>query len=176
MQGASIYILRCSDGSYYTGITRRSVEERLSEHAQGLLGCYTEHRLPVELVFSENYERVDEAVAAERRIKGWSRAKKEAMMRGRFRGSIRARQAEENALKAGERSLVLRDAGFACSSGRGILSKLSWSDCWGSRLCLLPKPSSWEPPKAASRRTRAWGSAPAFATGLTVSRAPRSPG
>ena len=50
MQGASIYILRCADGSYYTGITRRSVEERLSEHAQGLItGCYTEHRLPVEL-------------------------------------------------------------------------------------------------------------------------------
>jgi putative endonuclease len=85
MQGASIYILRCADGSYYTGITRRSVEERVSEHAQCLIkGCYTESRLPVELVFSEYYERVDEAVAAERRIKGWSRAKKEAMMRGDF--------------------------------------------------------------------------------------------
>lgn len=84
-RGATIYILRCSDGSYYTGITRRSVEERVSEHAQGLLkGCYTESRLPVELVFSEYYERVDEAIAAERRIKGWSRAKKEAMMRGDF--------------------------------------------------------------------------------------------
>ena len=85
MQGATIYILRCADGSYYTGITRRSVEERVSEHAQGLIkGCYTESRLPVELVFSEYYGRVDEAVAAERRIKGWSRAKKEAMMRGDF--------------------------------------------------------------------------------------------
>ncbi len=83
MQGASIYILRCADGSYYTGLTRRSVEERVSEHAQKLVkGCYTESRLPVELVFSEYYERIDEAVAAERRIKGWSRAKKEAMMRG----------------------------------------------------------------------------------------------
>ena len=85
MSGASIYILRCAGGSYYTGITRRSVDERLSEHAQGLLkGCYTESRLPVELVFSEFYERIDEAVAAERRIKGWSWAKKEAMMRGDF--------------------------------------------------------------------------------------------
>ena len=84
-RGATIYILRCADGSYYTGITRRSVEERLSEHTQGLIkGCYTESRLPVELVFSEYYERADEAVAAERRIKGWSRAKKEAMMRGDF--------------------------------------------------------------------------------------------
>ena len=75
MQGATIYILRCADGSYYTGITRRSVDERVSEHAQGLIkGCYTESRLPIELVFSEYYERVDEAVAAERR----------AMMRGDF--------------------------------------------------------------------------------------------
>ncbi len=85
MQGASIYILRCADGSYYTGITRRPVEERVSEHAQRLIkGCYTETRLPVELIFSEHYERIDEAIAAERRIKGWSRAKKEALMRGDF--------------------------------------------------------------------------------------------
>jgi putative endonuclease len=85
MQSASIYILRCADGSYYTGITRRSLDERVSEHAQGLIkGCYTESRLPVKLVFSEYYERVDGAAAAERRIKGWSRAKKEAMMRGDF--------------------------------------------------------------------------------------------
>jgi putative endonuclease len=61
------------------------VQERVSEHVQGLIkGCYTETRLPVELVFSEYYERADEAVAAERRIKGWSRVKKEAMMRGDF--------------------------------------------------------------------------------------------
>jgi putative endonuclease len=85
MQGASIYILRCADGSYYTGLTRRSVDERVSEHALGLLkGCYTQTRLPVELVFNEHYERIDEAAAAERRIKGWSRAKKEAMIRGDF--------------------------------------------------------------------------------------------
>ena len=84
MSGASIYILRCADGSYYTGITRRYVEERVSEHAQGLIDSYTARRLPVELTFSEYYERLDEAIAAERRIKGWSRAKKEAYMRGDF--------------------------------------------------------------------------------------------
>jgi putative endonuclease len=85
MVSASIYILLCADGSYYTGITRRTVEERVSEHAQGLIpGSYTATRLPVRLVFSESYERVDEAVAAERRIKGWSRAKKEAYMRGDY--------------------------------------------------------------------------------------------
>jgi putative endonuclease len=84
MSGASIYILRWTDGRYYTGITRRSVEERVSEHQQGLLpGCYTDRRRPVELVFCESYERIDQA-AAERRIKGWSRAKKEAYLRGDF--------------------------------------------------------------------------------------------
>ncbi len=85
MNGAAIYILECADGSYYTGITRRSVEERVSGHAQGLIPeCYTFTRRPVKLMFSEHYERIDEAVAAERRIKGWSRAKKEAYMRGDF--------------------------------------------------------------------------------------------
>ena len=85
MDGASIYILQCADGSYYTGITRRSVEERLSEHAQGLIAdCYTFKRRPVKLIFAEHYDRITDAIAAERRIKGWSRAKKEAYMRGDF--------------------------------------------------------------------------------------------
>ena len=84
MSGASIYILRCADGSYYTGITRRSVEERVSEHALGLIPGYTSTRRPVTLMFAEHYERIDEAVAAERRLKGWSRAKKEAYQRGDY--------------------------------------------------------------------------------------------
>ena len=84
MDGAFIYILRCADGTYYTGITRRSVDERVSEHAQGLLDSYTARRRPTKLIFSEYYARGDDAVAAERRIKGWSRAKKEAYMRGDF--------------------------------------------------------------------------------------------
>ena len=83
--GASIYILLCSDGSYYTGITRRPLEQRLSEHENGLIpSCYTFLRRPVVLVHSEHHERIDEAVATERRIKGWSRAKKEAYMRGDY--------------------------------------------------------------------------------------------
>ena len=83
--GASIYILLCADGGYYVGITRKSVEERVSEHANGAIpGCFTFPRRPVVLLHSEHYERVDEAIAAERRLKGWSRAKKEAYMRGDF--------------------------------------------------------------------------------------------
>jgi putative endonuclease len=85
LDGASIYILECADDSYYTGITRRSLEERVSEHAQGLIpDCYTFMRRPVKLIFAEHHERITDAIAAERRIKGWSRAKKEAYMRGDF--------------------------------------------------------------------------------------------
>ena len=84
MDGASIYILLCSDGSYYVGITRRPVDERVTEQAQGLMPGYTFTRRPVKLIFSEDYERIVDAIAAERRIKGWSRAKKEAYMRGDF--------------------------------------------------------------------------------------------
>ena len=55
LDGASIYILRCADGSYYTGVTRRSVDERVSEHAQGLdEGCYTFRRRPVTLAHAEH--------------------------------------------------------------------------------------------------------------------------
>jgi putative endonuclease len=85
LDGVSIYILQCADGSYYTGITRRLVEVRLSEHAQGLIpDCYTFKRRPVKLIFAEHYERITDAIAAERRIKGWLRAKKEAYMREDF--------------------------------------------------------------------------------------------
>ena len=84
MDGASVYILRCRDGSLYIGLTRRSVEERVSEHEAGLVPGYTATRRPVVLLHSEHYARVDEAVAAERRIKGWSRAKTIASMAGEF--------------------------------------------------------------------------------------------
>jgi len=82
--------LRCADGSYYTGITRRSVDERVSEHAQGLIDGYTSRRLPVELVFSESYERVDDAIAAERRIKGLVAGEEGGLSARRFRTSVGA--------------------------------------------------------------------------------------
>jgi len=76
-----VYILKCSDGSYYTGHTD-NLEKRLAEHTQGTLpSCYTFNRCPVQLVFQQSFGSREEALAAERQIKGWSRAKKEAMMR-----------------------------------------------------------------------------------------------
>ncbi|MGC2166361.1 MAG: GIY-YIG nuclease family protein [Gallionella sp.] len=76
-----VYILRCSDNSYYTGHTD-NLETRLSEHQHGKGSAYTSARLPVELVFSQECTTRDEALAAERQIKGWSLKKEEAMMRG----------------------------------------------------------------------------------------------
>ena len=76
-----VYILRCADGSYYTGHTE-DLEKRLVEHATGQIAGYTATRGPVRLIFSEEFSTREEALAAERRIKGWSRKKKEAMMRG----------------------------------------------------------------------------------------------
>ena len=55
-------------------------------------GCYTDARRPVKLLFSEHYERIDEAIATERRIKGWSRAKKEAYIRGDFSALVELAQ------------------------------------------------------------------------------------
>jgi putative endonuclease len=76
----TVYILRCSDGSYYTGLTRQAIEARLWEHNAGTYDSYTARRLPVQLVFAETYDRLTEAIERERQIKGWSRAKKEALI------------------------------------------------------------------------------------------------
>jgi len=81
---AFVYILRCADGSYYTGSTRASLDERVAQHNSGILGGYTARRRPVKLVFHEEFDRVIDAIAAERQIKNWSRAKKEALIRGDF--------------------------------------------------------------------------------------------
>jgi putative endonuclease len=78
-----VYILRCADGSYYTGHTD-DLEKRLAEHHSGKIAGYTATRGPLTLVFTEAFLTREEALACERRIKGWSRRKKEAMMRGHW--------------------------------------------------------------------------------------------
>ena len=79
---AFVYILRCADGSYYVGSTRGTLENRVNEHNAGIFGGYTKPRRPVELVFHEAFDRITDAIAAERQLKGWRRAKKEALIRG----------------------------------------------------------------------------------------------
>jgi len=79
-----VYIVKCSDGSYYTGVAHESLERRIGAHNAGTYGGYTSTRRPVRLVFSQDFDRVTDAIAAERQIKRWSRAKKEALIRGDF--------------------------------------------------------------------------------------------
>ena len=79
------YILRCADGSYYVGHTD-NLEARFGARQLGLIKGYTQKRRPVALVWSQEFGDRDGAFAAERQIKGWSRAKKEALIRGDWDG------------------------------------------------------------------------------------------
>ena len=76
-----VYILRCSDGSYYTGHTD-DLDKRMAEHQQGKGSIWTRTRLPAELVWCDWAGERYEALAFERRVKNWSRAKKEALIAG----------------------------------------------------------------------------------------------
>jgi putative endonuclease len=75
------YILKCADDSYYVAHTD-NLETRLWHHNEGKIAGYTSTRLPVHLVFSQDHPTREVALAAERQIKGWSRKKKAAMIRG----------------------------------------------------------------------------------------------
>jgi predicted GIY-YIG superfamily endonuclease len=77
-----MYILKCVNGAYYVGHTD-NIDQRMSEHNLGLISsCYTKNKRPVELVFLQDFPTRDSAFNAERQIKGWSRKKKEAFIRG----------------------------------------------------------------------------------------------
>ena len=97
------YMLRCSDGHYYVGHTD-DVDARFAQHQAGVIPGYTQKRRPVELVWSDRFPDRDQAFAAERQIKGWSRAKKEALVRGDW-----------EALQSLARKRVLRYAGSTSS-------------------------------------------------------------
>ncbi|OGU72372.1 MAG: hypothetical protein A2V93_02125 [Ignavibacteria bacterium RBG_16_34_14] len=78
-----MYILKCSDGSYYTGCTT-NLEQRIQEHNFKKYDNYTSTRLPVELVYSQLFTDINDAINVERQIKGWSRRKKKALINGDF--------------------------------------------------------------------------------------------
>jgi putative endonuclease len=81
-----IYIVRCRDGSYYVGsATGEDLEPRIEQHNAGAFPGYTYSRRPVSLVWSEHFDRITDGIAVERKIKGWSRAKKEALIKGDWR-------------------------------------------------------------------------------------------
>ena len=76
-------MLECADGSYSVG-SAKDLEFRLEQHAAGTSDAYTASRRPVTLVWYEEFERIDEAHAMERKIKGWRRAKRLALIEGRY--------------------------------------------------------------------------------------------
>jgi putative endonuclease len=76
---AYMYILLCSDGTYYTGSTI-DLEKRLAEHQEGKGANYTKKRLPVKLLYYEKYDRIDTAFYREKQVQGWSRKKKEVLI------------------------------------------------------------------------------------------------
>lgn len=78
-----LYILRCADASYYVGHTD-DLEDRIGRHHAGIASPYTRKRRPLKLVFTDEFPTRDEALARERQIKGWSRAKKEALIKGNW--------------------------------------------------------------------------------------------
>jgi putative endonuclease len=76
-----MYILLCSNGHYYTGSTN-DLERRLIEHQNGEGANFTRKHLPVELVYYEEFDRIDDAFYREKQVQGWSRKKKEALIKG----------------------------------------------------------------------------------------------
>ena len=90
------YMLHCAGGSFYVGHTD-DLEQRVAQHDAGLFKGYTAKRLPVRLVWSESFQTRLDALDCERRLKGWSRAKKFALIRGDWAGlsaAARNRQAD----------------------------------------------------------------------------------
>ena len=78
-----VYIVECADQLYYTGSTD-NVEARVMKHNTGEYGGFTASRRPVRLVYSQEFQSAIEAVTAERQLKGWSRAKKKALIEGKY--------------------------------------------------------------------------------------------
>jgi predicted GIY-YIG superfamily endonuclease len=82
--GGFLYILLCRDGSYYVGSTSGSLEKRMAEHQAGSFDGYTADRRPVSRVFQQPFESIEDAITAERQVKGWRREKKQALIRGDY--------------------------------------------------------------------------------------------
>jgi len=78
-----VYILKCSDDSFYTGSTK-DLERRIQQHQAGEGAKYTRRRLPVKLIYSEEFDRIDAAFYREKQIQSWSRKKKLALIEGRL--------------------------------------------------------------------------------------------
>jgi putative endonuclease len=109
-------MLRCSDGSYYVGSARLGLDRRVAEHNEGVYRGYTSTRRPVAPVWAEHFLLITDAIAIERQLKGWSRAKKEALIRGDLSAHPTPVEEEETGC-ADLTGPILRDAPCGRSSG-----------------------------------------------------------
>jgi putative endonuclease len=78
-----MYILQCSDGTFYT-VSTLNIDKRVIEHQSGFGANYTKDKLPVVLVYFEEFSRIDLAFNREKQVQGWSRKKKEALINGKY--------------------------------------------------------------------------------------------
>jgi putative endonuclease len=121
-----LYILRCSDGSYYVGTRRGDLDERIAQHQAGTFDGYTARRLPVVLVFHQEFDRIEDAISAERQVKGWRREKKEALIRG----DLTALPAlSRRAVKPPEHASMISFNVPHPEEARSAISKDAHSDC-----------------------------------------------
>ena len=88
MKQSYVYIIKCSDGSYYTGVSS-NLSSRLYKHNSGFYpDCYTFNKRPLELVFYCEFTDINIAIEKEKQIKKWSKIKKEALINGEFESLI----------------------------------------------------------------------------------------
>ena len=119
-----VYILRCRDGTFYTGVTS-DYEERVAQHQAGVFpGCYTYKRRPVKLVYLAEFCEVDEAIAWEKRVKRWSRRKKEALINGEYE-KLSKLSLCENGTRHAFYTLIACHAERSRSATRALLCDLS---------------------------------------------------
>jgi putative endonuclease len=95
-----VYIVRCADNSYYTGHTD-NLEKRLAAHKSGEIEGYTATRLPIRVLFSEEFSTRQEALERERQIKGWTREKKAALVRGEWKEVSRLARSKNPSTSSG---------------------------------------------------------------------------
>ena len=123
MKQGWMYILECADGSYYTGSTN-NLELRLQQHQAGEGANHTKKRLPVKLVYFEEFYRIDEAFYREKQVQGWSRKKKEALINGRFN--------ELNKLSECQNETHYKNAAFDSAQAAGENRWLSGAETTGA--------------------------------------------
>jgi putative endonuclease len=149
------FLLSCADGAYYVGHTD-DLEQRVAHHVAGTPGSYTARRRPVELVWCEGFATREEALAAERRIKGLSRAKKEALIAGDWdRIGRLARNRQEHTRRQP------RAASFDRLRTNGVGKKASRNGPLPTQIPVVPYPDELPRKRTDSYAGTLWNSSSA---------------